>query len=95
MGVDKHRRAVRHKGPVTHDGVTTLTGNATFNGTPGVVLNNANTVVGTADLGAVNGGLVARLGGTGSPALAFRFNGTVYAMHFLAAGGAVTGTPFT
>ena len=95
MGTDKHRRKTTHKGPVTIDGALTAKGNATFSATPGVVLNNANTVVGTADLGAVNGGLVARLGGTGSPCLAFRFNGTVYAMHFLAAGGAVTGTPFT
>lgn len=49
----------------------------TGGGLPGVVLNNATTALATANLNAKNGGLVIRTV-SGTPALGFRLNGTVY-----------------
>ena len=90
MGVTKHRTKVSVKGDHTFEANAVMTA-----GSPGAVINNANTTLGTADLNGVNGGIVLRRQASGSPCLAFRLNGTVYGLFFAQAGGAVSGTPVT
>lgn len=61
-----------------------------------LAVNSSTALIGTAALGGVNGALAVRANGVGTPCLAFRgADGTVYALYFVPAGGAVTGTPVT
>jgi len=64
-------------------------------GTAQLLISQANTTLGTADLDAANGAIVLRRQASGSPCLAFRLNGTVYGLFFAQAGGVVNGTPVT
>jgi len=61
-----------------------------------LAVSSGTAVIGTANLHGVNGALHVGANTAGTPALAFRgADGTVYAMYFAPAGGAVTGTPIT
>lgn len=104
MGLEKIRRRANFAGPITigaDAGLRRLGANVIgpISGDT-LAVDSGTAAVGTAGFNAVGGtvagALMLRQLGAGTPCIAFRnSSGTVYAMHFLAAGGAVTGTPIT
>jgi hypothetical protein len=101
MGLEKIRRRLAVRGNVSiganADATLTRLGANVIGPATGdtLGLNTGTAAIGTADI-LVNGGMLLRQQAAGSPCLAFRnSSGTIYSLHFAAAGGAVTGTPVT
>ena len=102
MGREKFRRRGHCAGPITiganaDAGIARLGANVIgpiSGDTLGV--SEGTAVLGTADLHGINGALhIGALSTAATPSLAFRHNGTVFALFFATAGGTVTGTPVT
>lgn len=101
MGLEKIRRRTHIAGEVTigagaDAGLSRLGANIIGPKSGDTLgINTGTAAIGTADI-LIDGGLLLRQLGAGTPCLAYRnSSGTIYALYFDAAGGAVTGTPIT